>query len=99
MRQLNSAVERADAAQTVPTGFDGRVPHFPTQCSACQRFVDRERQCVVAIGAEELCGLCQAVFSVQNAIPTSTPTADEESAAIAALRVAYDLIRQRGAQR
>ena len=99
MRHLNSAVERADAAQTGPTGFDGRVPQLPTQCSACQRWLDGERLYVVAIGAEELCGLCQAVFSVQNAISTSTPTADEESAAIAALRVAYDLIRQRGAQR
>ena len=90
MRARNSAVERADAA-----GERTGVPELPRQCSSCGRWVGRERLCVVAIGAEDVCGLCSAVTAVENAIATCTITADQEEQAIATWRVAYDLIRNR----
>ena len=40
-----------------------------------------------------MCGLCNAVSLVEGCIPTSVATDSEEEAAIAALRVAYNLIR------
>ena len=90
MRARNSAVERADAARE-----RAAVPELPRQCSSCARWVGRERLCVAAIGAEDVCGLCAAVTAVENAIATCTITADQEEQAVSVLRDAYDLIRGR----
>ena len=101
MRARNSARERADAAAEVPAGgADGRgfgwsIPQLPGQCSACLRWLNRDRLCAVPVGDDDICGLCAAVIMVTSSVPTAVVTDSEEEAAIAALRVAYNLIRHR----
>ena len=96
MRARNSACERADAAAEFPAGgADGRIPQLPGQCSVCLRWLNRDRLCVVPVGDDDICGLCAAVIMVTSSVPTAVVTDSEEESAIAALRVAYNLIRHR----
>ena len=107
MRGRNSALERAESAAATPPGYDAaataavsaaaanaRVPQLPHQCADCRRWLSRDRLCVVPVGAADLCGLCSAIAMVQGSIPSSTLSDSEEEAAIAALQVAYTLVRQ-----
>ena len=52
---------------------------------------------MVAIGAEEQCGLCGHLGAVQNAVATSPISASDEEEAMALLMEVYALLRkQRG---
>ena len=95
MRERNSARERAAAAGAATYA---RVPQLPGQCVDCRRWLSRERLCVVAVGADdyavEICGLCSAVSMVQEGIRSAVLSDSEEEDAMAALHVAFTLIRQ-----
>ena len=71
-----------------------QVPSLPAQCIICGRWLGRERMCVVAIGADDQCGLCGHLGAVASAVPTSPISATDEEEAMELLMQVYVLLRR-----